>query len=87
MGQYISDREPSTLSSDRTVVTFSTIEFHEHAIILGDNPATCDGPSLEIDWTEIGSPSKVGIEEYEKLRSPRRIKDQLRMPSFVREEV
>ena len=29
----------------------------------------------------------VGIEEYEKLRSPRRVKDELRMPSFVREEV
>jgi hypothetical protein len=83
----VSEASESSNLSNRNV-TFSTIEFHEHAMILGDNPSTSsDGPSLEIDWVETGSPSIFDLNKYEILRPPRRVKDQLHMPGSVREEV
>lgn len=72
-----------SISSSRSSVAFSTIEFHEHAMVLGDNPSTSTGPSIEIDWT-VQSHAVVGIEEYESMRLPRRKKDQLIMPGSMR---
>jgi len=71
--------------SERSV-SFSTIEFHEHAMILGCSPSTSEGPPLEIDWNKLNT-STFSLEDYEELRPPRRIRNQLIMPGFVREEV
>eukprot|EP00980_Cylindrotheca_fusiformis_P023961 scaffold11248_cov60-Cylindrotheca_fusiformis.AAC.5 len=70
-------------SSGSSSVSFSTIEFHEHAMVLGDNPSTSIGPSIEIDWTEQ-SYAVVPIEEYESMRYPRRTKEELIMPRAMR---
>jgi hypothetical protein len=72
-------------SSERSV-TFSTIEFHEHAMILGCSPATTSGPPLEIDWEKMSTAS-FSLDDYEELRPPRRVRQQLLMPVFLREEV
>jgi hypothetical protein len=67
-------------------VTFSTVEFHEHAMIMGDTPSCTDGPALEIDWVSMNQ-SIVDLDAYERYRPPRRIKYQLHMPGDIREEV
>ena len=81
---HISTKDLSSLSEHS--VTFSTVEFHEHAMIMGDTPSCTDGPALEIDWVPINQ-SIVDLEEYEEYRPPRRVKDQLHMPGDIREEV
>ena len=86
-----SDSEPSTSEVSpndlgEKSVSFATVEIHEHAVIMGDNPSTTHGPPLEIDWVEQGHYS-LNVEEYEEMRPPRRVKDELSMPSDVRESV
>eukprot|EP00429_Kryptoperidinium_foliaceum_P120430 CAMPEP_0176304094 /NCGR_PEP_ID=MMETSP0121_2-20121125/62253_1 /TAXON_ID=160619 /ORGANISM="Kryptoperidinium foliaceum, Strain CCMP 1326" /LENGTH=107 /DNA_ID=CAMNT_0017645689 /DNA_START=56 /DNA_END=379 /DNA_ORIENTATION=- len=48
--------------------------------------ATTSGPPLEIDWEKM-STATFALDEYEELRPPRRVKQQLLMPVFLREEV
>jgi hypothetical protein len=67
-------------------VTFSTVEFHEHAMIMGDTPSCTDGPALEIDWVPINQ-SIIDLDDYEEYRPPRRVRGQLHMPGDIREEV
>jgi hypothetical protein len=73
-------------SSHRRSVSFSTIEIREYPMIMGISPSTSDGCPLEIDWEELGRYS-LDLEQYEELRPPRRIKDELAMPSSLRETV
>jgi len=47
-------------------VSFSTLQFHFHPIVVGDNPAVSSGPPLTISWTAFQS-IIVRIEEYERL--------------------
>ena len=72
--------------SERSAVSFGTIEFHEHAIVLGDNPSTSCGPSLEIDW-KGESHATLDVDDYESHRMPRRSKDQLIMPNQMRTDI
>mmetsp|Transcript_27575 Transcript_27575/g.51741 ORF Transcript_27575/g.51741 Transcript_27575/m.51741 type:complete len:148 (-) Transcript_27575:437-880(-) len=80
-----SDSSESSASGERRV-SFSTIEIHEHAMIMGNSPSISYGCPLEIDWEEQCHYS-VDVEEYEETRPPRRIRDQLAMPGELREEV
>ena len=81
-------RDSSELSenSERSAVSFGTVEFHEHAIVLGDNPSTSSGPSIEIDWTPLQNVI-LEVEEYESHRLPRRSKQQLIMPNQMRTDL
>mmetsp|Transcript_45099 Transcript_45099/g.109120 ORF Transcript_45099/g.109120 Transcript_45099/m.109120 type:complete len:143 (+) Transcript_45099:119-547(+) len=72
--------------SERSSVSFGTIEFHEHAIVLGDNPSTSCGPSLEIDWN-VQHNVTIDVDDYESHRMPRRSKDQLIMPNAMRTDM
>ena len=74
------------LASSERSVSFSTIEFHEHAMILGVSPSTTHGPPLEIDWEKMNSLT-FDLDEYEELRPPRLVKHQLIMPGELREEM
>jgi hypothetical protein len=78
----------STKKASRTTrenVRFSTLEIFDHPIILGDNPSTSCGPPLMIDWECIGS-FQLSVDEYEASRGPRRVKQTLVVPRYVREE-
>jgi hypothetical protein len=77
---------PEDLFNIERRVTFSTVEFHEHAMIMGDTPSCTDGPALEIDWVLMNQ-SIVDLDDYEEYRPPRRVKGQLHMPGEIREEV
>lgn len=71
---------------ERKTVKFSTLEIREHAVVLGTNPSTSHGASLEIDW-EAQSSETFDLDCYEVLRPPRRVKKELAMPGFVRENL
>ena len=75
----------SCVSRSSGSVGFSTVEFHEHAIVLGDNPSTSCGPSLEIDWTEQYS-TTIALDDYEgeRRKFPRRPSNELKMPVSTR---
>ena len=67
-------------------VRFSTVEFQEYPIILGDNPAVSSGPPLTIDWTPMSKKS-VPLEDYERMRSQRRSAGQMSIPQTIRREL
>eukprot|EP00980_Cylindrotheca_fusiformis_P008803 scaffold1870_cov104-Cylindrotheca_fusiformis.AAC.4 len=80
------NRSDSSLcaSDDRSSVSFSTIEIHEHPIILGNGRAASgSGPCLEIDWMEQSN-ILLNLEEYESMRYQRRNKEELLMPGKLR---
>jgi hypothetical protein len=80
----------SESSSLQPTVTFSIVEFHTHAVILGDNPSVSIGPPLAMGWKAVQSDS-LDLEGYETSRPPRRQKRDLIIPrnmrvSWLREE-
>jgi hypothetical protein len=70
-------------SSSRRRVTFSTVAFHRHYLILGDNPAVSGGPPLTIGWQAVKS-DILDLDEYETSRPPRREKYDLIVPKLMR---
>ncbi len=76
------NRKPSRSS----LVTFSHVEVRSFPIILGDNPACCDGPPLTIDWDPM-SCHKIQLDKYENIREERGIKstEELRISGFFRQ--
>lgn len=78
----------SSTSSDssNSRVTFTTVEFKSHAMILGNNPSTRVGPSIELHWDEF-SRASCDLEEYESMRPPRRAKHELLIPRPDRESM
>jgi hypothetical protein len=74
----------------QTRVTFTTVAFHTHAIVLGDNPSVSVGPPLAMGGETLYSET-VNLDEYEKSRPPRREKCDMLLPrdtrlSWLREE-
>ena len=67
-------------------VTFTDVEVREYPICLGDNPSVLIGAPLTIAW-EAQSEGKLSIDDYETSRPDRRCSEELRIPSFVREEM
>ena len=55
-------------------VSFDSIEIREHPRILGDNPSVKRGPALSLGWYNRGRVTKLSVNEFEKLRSPKRRK-------------
>jgi len=78
----------STLSTRHQrdlTTTFSTLEIREYKITLGDNPGGAQGPPISLDWKYSKRQTQViALEEYEKMRPPRRRKSQLRMTNSIR---
>eukprot|EP00934_Nitzschia_sp_Nitz4_P004691 Nitzschia sp. Nitz4//scaffold66_size103028//48589//49086//NITZ4_004499-RA/size103028-snap-gene-0.97-mRNA-1//1//CDS//3329556353//4681//frame0 len=76
----------SEISMSEKSVSFSTVEFREHAMVLGGSHVPYDGPPLSIDWEVLDS-AIVDVEYYECLRAPRRPLEQLIIPGYIREQV
>ncbi|CAJ1962105.1 unnamed protein product [Cylindrotheca closterium] len=60
-----------SIQSTRSSVSFTTIEVHEHAMILSDGPSASGGPAVELDWSPQ-SESTMSLEEYEASRIQRK---------------
>jgi hypothetical protein len=79
-----SSSSSSTQSNDsETRATFTTVTFHTHAIVLGDNPSVSVGPPLAMGW-EAAYSETVNLDEYEKSRPPRREKCDMLLPKCIR---
>ena len=63
-------------------VTFTTIEFYVHALILGDNPAARLCPPLAMG--KFAYSVSLDLNEYERSREPRREMRQLIVPKMKR---
>jgi hypothetical protein len=52
-----------------------------------DNPAVSEGPPIGLSWEYNPHEIEMKVDEYEGARPPRRVKDEMIMPSCVREEM
>eukprot|EP00526_Cylindrotheca_closterium_P020359 CAMPEP_0113650764 /NCGR_PEP_ID=MMETSP0017_2-20120614/27035_1 /TAXON_ID=2856 /ORGANISM="Cylindrotheca closterium" /LENGTH=126 /DNA_ID=CAMNT_0000563343 /DNA_START=53 /DNA_END=430 /DNA_ORIENTATION=+ /assembly_acc=CAM_ASM_000147 len=67
-----------------SVVSFGSVEVQEHAMVLGNNPSTSVGPSVELDWDSQSNVTFDTVDDYESHRVYRRSTEQLVMPSCMR---
>lgn len=66
-------------------VKFSDIEIREYETALGDNPSVRAGPPIGLGW-EYAPAGILKVEDYEQQRGPRRSRQEILIPRFVREE-
>lgn len=64
-------------------VNFSTIQFREYPICVGDNPGGKRGVPLAIDWKHVRE-YQIRVDDFEGCRPPRRFKFQLELESLDR---
>jgi hypothetical protein len=67
-------KKPNFSLCEKKNVTFSTVETREYPRTLGDNPSVKKGPAISLGWYKNGIIKKYQVDEYEKLRGPRRKK-------------
>ena len=82
----LSDEQYERRMSEKSNVSFSTIEFNEHAYILGPNSSPSGGPWLEIDWESQASLT-IDLDDYEASRYERRTKAAMHMPGDYRTQL
>jgi hypothetical protein len=77
----------STGTKKKKQVSFSTIQFYHHLVILGDNPGGMSGPPLSISWDALDT-TILCVDDYETLRvKGPRPSQQLALPSANREKI
>ena len=68
-------------------VSFSSIEVRGYGIALGDNPSCSYGPAITLNW-DYNEETRLSVDDYEELRMiTRRTKNEMIMPSIVREAI
>lgn len=68
----------SPILSDRQV-SFSLLEIHEFDMTLGNHPSAVSGPPVMLDWDRQMNERVVNVDEYERSRTPRRQRRQLKL--------
>jgi hypothetical protein len=67
-------------------VRWSTIDFHSHEMLLGDNPSIRSGPPLTISW-KAHAHHQISIDDYENFKPERRRKSEMLSPRQMREDL
>lgn len=77
-------KEPSNKDRSHRSVAFSTLSVRQYEIVIGDNPYCKTGLPLSLGttYTEL---MPVSIDEYEKIRTSRQTRKQLRKSSHERQ--
>lgn len=65
-------------------VSFGTIEIQVYPMVLGDNPSTRRGPSVELDWNVMSRYTIHDLDLYESLKPPPREMGEFAMSSEMR---
>lgn len=65
-------------------VHFGPIQIDEYRMTLGDHPSASSGPPMALDWDRCVRSRQVSLDEYERARSPRRKRKQLKIPYKTR---
>ena len=60
-------------------VSFSSLEIKEFNVTLGNHPSASSGPPVMIDWDSECNKRVIDLDEYERGRSPRRQRKQLKL--------
>jgi len=60
-------------------VSFSSLEIKEFNVTLGNHPSASSGPPVMLDWDSELNKRVVDLDEYERGRSPRRQRRQLKL--------
>jgi hypothetical protein len=60
-------------------VSFSKLEIHEFDMTLGDHPSAVSGPPMALDYTRAREVNIVDFDEYERSRTPRRKRRQMKL--------
>ena len=81
-----SNENSNSNSRKQPRVSFTDVQVREYPVCLGDNPGGYIGVPLTLEW-DHQSEASLNLEDYETSRPERRQSDQLRIPSFVREEM
>lgn len=68
-------------------VSFSSLEINEFGMTLGDHPSAVSGPPVALDWEKPAKRSVVEVDEYERMRSPRRKRAQLKLSYQTRKGI
>jgi hypothetical protein len=72
----------------KRTVSFSQLEIKEFKMSLGDHPCSSTGPPVMLDWDSQPLLERVvSLDEYERLRSPRRARNKLRLSYRDRKSV
>jgi len=66
-------------------VSFSNLEIRTHSVVVGDHPH-CKLP-LSLGWPHVMESTVVPIDEYENMRPPRRVRNNLKMTYFERKNI
>lgn len=84
--QAVAVAEPDEIGASHKSVSFAEVQVREYPFCLGDNPSVMIGAALTIDW-QAQSEAALSLDDYEASRPERRRSEELRIPSFVREEM
>mmetsp|Transcript_39053 Transcript_39053/g.94432 ORF Transcript_39053/g.94432 Transcript_39053/m.94432 type:complete len:135 (-) Transcript_39053:132-536(-) len=78
-------QQSDSIRSMQSSVSFTTIEVHEHPMILSDGPSVSGGPAVQIDWTQQ-SESTMSLDDYEasKMMERRKSLPQMMIPGSFR---
>jgi len=79
--EMISGRPKKHLS-----LKFDKINIREYSRTVGDNPSCSSGPPVSISW-EYNIIGDVNLDEYEKMRPPRRLQNEMILPRTAREDL
>lgn len=79
--EMISGRSKKHLS-----LQFDKINIREYSRTVGDNPSCSSGPPISISWEYINI-GDVNLDEYEKMRPPRRVQNEMILPRTAREDL
>ena len=72
----------------KRTVSFSQLEIKEFKMSLGDHPCSSTGPPVMLDWGSRPTLERVvSLDEYERMRSPRRKRNKLRLSYRERKSV
>lgn len=67
-------------------VSFTSVEIREYNVIVGDHPCCATGFPLTLDW-EYREVNNIEVDKYEKVRSPRRHKEELKISPEERSQL
>jgi hypothetical protein len=76
-------RSTANRTSGPTRVTFHQVELRFYDQTLGDHPGTIYGPPISLDWN-YQEAEPLHVNEYERYRGRRRIKQQLILDYYSR---
>lgn len=86
-GNDSDESETSNCSKRKKNVSFGAVQVRKYNLIVGTNPATMTGPSIEYDW-KYKQYKDIPIDKFESVRKDvRRSETHLYIPPHIRKNI